>query len=272
MVLSERTHDLSSLPRLAIDPAQRDAGGVLHLTGPQEHYLQRVRRLKPGDPFLVLDGSGKLWLAHWQPQGSQVMGEVEALPRELPVYLHLGLAVVKGPGFDEVFRQVTELGAARITPLLTERTVVEPGWGRRERWQKIVQEAAEQCERLRWPQVDPPTPWTSWLAELKADWWGIAVARENAPLLLQALPKLRLSERDPVLAVAIGPEGGWTEAERRQAEAHGGVPVSLGTTILRSTTAAVAASSQVAATYSCWGLAQAQLAPSAMGNAAADSR
>lgn len=101
MVLSERTHDLSSLPRLAIDPAQRDAGGVLRLTGPQEHYLQRVRRLKPGDPFLVLDGSGKLWLAHWQPQGSQVMGEVEALPRELPVYLHLGLAVVKGPGHAE---------------------------------------------------------------------------------------------------------------------------------------------------------------------------
>lgn len=245
MVLSERTHDLSSLPRLAIDPAQRDPAGGLHLTSPQQHYLQRVRRLKPGDPFLVLDGSGKLWLAHWQPQGSQIAGEVEALPRELPVYLHLGLAVVKGPGFDEVFRQVTELGAARITPLLTERTVVEPGSGRQERWQKIVQEAAEQCERLRWPQIDPPTPWTRWLAELKADWWGIAVARREAPPLLQVLPQ----RRDPVVALAIGPEGGWTEMERRQAEAYGGVPVSLGPTILRATTAAVAAGSQVAAFY-----------------------
>jgi 16S rRNA (uracil1498-N3)-methyltransferase len=226
MVLSERTHDLSALPRLAIDPAQRDPSGVLHLTGLQQHYLQRVRRLRPGDLFLVLDGSGKLWAAHWQAQGSQIVGEVETLPRELPVFLHLGLAVVKGQGFDEVLRQVTELGVARITPLLTERTVLEPGSGRQERWQKIVREAAEQCERLRWPQVDPPTPWTSWLAELQAVratrtesfWWGIAVARHKAPPLVQALPKLR----DPVLAIAIGPEGGWTVAERRQAEEYGG--------------------------------------------------
>ncbi|MFS8896140.1 RNA methyltransferase PUA domain-containing protein, partial [Synechococcus sp. R3-13] len=71
MVLSERTHDLSALPRLAIDPAQRDPSGVLHLTGLQQHYLQRVRRLRPGDLFLVLDGSGKLWAARWQAQGSQ---------------------------------------------------------------------------------------------------------------------------------------------------------------------------------------------------------
>jgi len=254
MVLSERTHDLSALPRLAIDPAQRDPSGVLHLTGLQQHYLQRVRRLRPGDLFLVLDGSGKLWAARWQAQGSRVVGEVEVLPRELPVSLHLGLAVVKGQGFDEVLRQVTELGAARITPLLTERTVLEPGSGRQERWQKIVREAAEQCERLRWPQVDPPTPWTSWLAELQAVratrtesfWWGIAVARHKAPPLVQALPKLR----DPVLAIAIGPEGGWTVAERRQAEEYGGVSVSLGPTILRATTAAVVATSQIAATYS----------------------
>jgi len=245
MVLSERTHNLSSLPRLAIDPAQRDPAGGLHLSSSQRHYLQRVHRLRPGDPFLVLDGSGKLWLAHWQPQKCQIATEVETLPRELPVSLHLGLAVVKGLGFDEVFRQVTELGVARITPLLTERTVVEPGPGRQERWQKIVREAAEQCERLHWPQVDPPTSWSRWLAELRANWWGIAVARQDAPLLLQVLPQLR----DPVVALAIGPEGGWTESERRQAEAYGGVPVSLGPTILRSTTAAVAAASQVAAFY-----------------------
>jgi 16S rRNA (uracil1498-N3)-methyltransferase len=245
VVLSERTRSLSSLPRLAIDPAQRDPTGGIYLTSPQRHYLQRVHRLRGGDPFLVLDGSGKLWLAHWQPQKCQIVAEVEAPPRELPVYLHLGLAVVKGPGFDEVFRQVTELGVARITPLLTERTVVEPGSGRQERWQKIVREATEQCERLHWPQIDLPTSWSRWLAELKANWWGIAVARQNAPPLLQVLPPLR----GAVVALAIGPEGGWTETELRQAEAHGGVPVSLGPTILRSTTAAVAAASQVAAFY-----------------------
>jgi 16S rRNA (uracil1498-N3)-methyltransferase len=72
------------------------------------------------------------------------------------------------------------------------------------------------------------------------------VARHKAPPLVQALPKLR----DPVLAIAIGPEGGWTVAERRQAEEYGGVCVSLGPTILRATTAAVVATSQIAATYS----------------------
>ncbi|MFQ3613209.1 MAG: 16S rRNA (uracil(1498)-N(3))-methyltransferase [Cyanobacteriota bacterium] len=253
MVLSERTHDLSALPRLVIVPEQRDPAGNLNLTGPQQHYLQRVRRLKMGDPFLVLDGSGGLWMAHWQPQGSQVVGWVETRPRELPIHIHLGLAVVKGPGLDEVFRQVTELGVARITPLLTERTVLAPGSGRQERWQKIVQEAAEQCERLRWPQIDPPTPWGLWIGDLKADWWGVAVARQDAPSLMpvvrQVLPKPMAA--DPVchVAIAIGPEGGWTAAEIEQAQAQGGVPVSLGSTILRATTAAVVAVSLIAAAY-----------------------
>lgn len=250
MVLSERTHDLRALPRLVIAPEQRDPAGHLHLTGPQQHYLQRVRRLKVGDPFLVLDGSGGLWLAHWQPQGSRVVGWVETQPRELPIHLHLGLAVVKGPAFDEVFRQVTELGVAQITPLLTERTVLEPGSRRQERWQKIVQEAAEQCERLRWPQIAPTTPWTHWVNTLKADWWGIAVARGKAPLLTQALPSRLAQTPNPVLAIAIGPEGGWTAAEIQQAQARAGVPVSLGPTILRSTTAAVVAVSLIAAAYS----------------------
>ncbi|MFQ3583614.1 MAG: 16S rRNA (uracil(1498)-N(3))-methyltransferase [Cyanobacteriota bacterium] len=250
MVLSERTHDLSALPRLVIAPEQRDPAGNLNLTGPQQHYLQRVRRLKMGDPFLVLDGSGGLWMAHWQPQGSQVVGWVETQPRELPIRIHLGLAVVKGPGLDEVFRQVTELGVARITPLLTERTVLEPGSGRQERWQKIVQEAAEQCERLHWPQIDPPTAWTHWIRELQANWWGIAVARREAPLLLQVLPK-PVAGGDPAgwIAIAIGPEGGWTAAEIEQGQAQGGMPVSLGSTILRATTAAVVAVSLIAAAY-----------------------
>ncbi|MEN9201591.1 MAG: 16S rRNA (uracil(1498)-N(3))-methyltransferase [Thermostichus sp. DG_1_6_bins_120] len=253
MVLSERTHDLSGLPRLVIAPKQRDERGNLYLSSPQQHYLQRVRRLKVGDPFLVLDGSGGLWMAHWQPQGSRVVAWVETRPRELPVHVHLGLAVVKGPSFDEVLRQVTELGVAQITPLLTERTVVEPGLGRQERWQKIVQEAVEQCERLRWPQIDPPTAWGDWVRALKVNWWGMAVARQEVPLLMQVLPKPPVGgDRDPVyrVAIAIGPEGGWTTAEIAQARAQGGVPVSLGSTILRATTAAVVAAGLIAAVYS----------------------
>ncbi|MGQ9836909.1 MAG: 16S rRNA (uracil(1498)-N(3))-methyltransferase [Cyanobacteriota bacterium] len=250
MVLSERTHDLSALPRLVIAPEQRDPAGHLHLTDSQQHYLQRVRRLKVGAPFLVLDGSGGLWLAHWQPQGSRVVGWVETQSRELPIRLHLGLAVVKGPAFDEVFRQVTELGVAQITPLLTERTVLEPGSGRQQRWQKIVQEAAEQCERLRWPQIAPSTPWASWVNTLEVDWWAIAVARGHTPLLMQVLPNRLAQTPDPVLAIAIGPEGGWTAAEIEQAQARGAIPVSLGSTILRATTAAVVAVSLIAAAYS----------------------
>ncbi len=253
MVLSERTHDLKDLPRLVIAPQQRDAAGNLTLTGPQQHYLQRVRRLRGGDPFLVLDGSGGLWLAQWQPQGSRLVGRVETQSRELPISIHLGMAVVKGPGLDEVFRQVTELGVARITPLLTERTVLDPGEGRQERWHKIVQEAAEQCERLRWPQIDPPTAWQDWVAHLQAPWWGIAVTRQAAPMLLQALPPASAlaaaPQGAPHVAIAIGPEGGWTAAELDQAQRRGGVPVSLGPTILRATTAAVVAVALIAAAY-----------------------
>jgi 16S rRNA (uracil1498-N3)-methyltransferase len=110
VVLSERTRSLSSLPRLAIDPAQRDPTGGIYLTSPQRHYLQRVHRLRGGDPFLVLDGSGKLWAGHWQPQKCQIVAEVEAPPRELPVYLHLGLAVVKGRDLTRCFARLPSWG------------------------------------------------------------------------------------------------------------------------------------------------------------------
>jgi 16S rRNA (uracil1498-N3)-methyltransferase len=138
----------------------------------------------------------------------------------------------------------TELGADRLQPLLAERGAP----GERcplTRWQGIVREATEQCERLWHPVLEAPLPAGEWLARPAG---GIALLattrREGLPLLSQRLQELACGANEADLAaglrLAIGPEGGWSPREEEWAEAAGWQPVSLGTSILRTATAAVA--------------------------------
>ena len=233
-----------NLPRLVIQPQQRQAGSIT-LTSDQRHYLERVRRFKKGDPFLVLDGSGSLWRATWQGDQAEIIEELISHHAATEISLHLGLAVIKGNGWDDLIRQLTELGVAQISPLLSQRTQLEPGSHKIERWRRIAREASEQCERTRIPQVADLCSAESWWQDIQADFKGIAVARAEAPHLLQLL----LSQQDPQprsLAIAVGPEGGWTEAEVTIAEQYDWQVISLGSQILRAVTAPVVVASWVA--------------------------
>ncbi|MDX2272553.1 MAG: 16S rRNA (uracil(1498)-N(3))-methyltransferase [Cyanobacteriota bacterium] len=255
MVLSECASRLDALPRLAIEPSQIQAEQVV-LTDGQAHYLQHVRRLRQGDPFLVFDGSGQAWRVCLSAQPRQAPMPVQPLvipSRELPISLHLGLAVLKGNGFDDSLRSLTELGVSHFTPLLTARTLVDPAAHKWQRWQKIVREAAEQSERLRIPEVDPPqAELVGWLASIKAKapsspiW--MAVTRRPAPPLLRFLQATLSQGSLHHLTVLIGPEGGWTEQEVELAIEQGAQPISLGSRILRAVTAPMVVASLVAAT------------------------
>ncbi|WP_204139867.1 16S rRNA (uracil(1498)-N(3))-methyltransferase [Halomicronema sp. CCY15110] len=227
------------MQRVIVDPAQIQAD-QLTLTAEQRHYLQRVLRLQSGDRFLALDGQGHLWTAVLQRDATQatltpIAPEVAttALPRS---QITLAACLPK-QGFDEVVRQVTELGVHEIVPLVSDRTVLRPSANKLQRWRRIAAEAGEQCERLTVPTVREPLAWSSWLAQESQDTRLICVARRSAPALLS----VGLLSPCPTIEIAIGPEGGWTASEVTQALSHGYQAVSLGSSILRAVTASVVA-------------------------------
>ncbi|RZM79624.1 16S rRNA (uracil(1498)-N(3))-methyltransferase [Leptolyngbya iicbica] len=227
------------MQRVVVDPAQIQAD-QLNLTVDQRHYLQRVLRLKSGDRFLALDGQGHLWTAILQPDAAQATLTAIA-PEVAPttgVRSRITLAAcLPKQGFDEVVRQVTELGVDEIVPIVSDRTVLRPSANKLQRWRRIAAEAGEQCERLTVPKVREPLAWSSWLAQESQDTRVICVARRSAPALLS----VSLLSPLPAIEIAIGPEGGWTESEVTQALAHGYQPASLGGSILRAVTASVVA-------------------------------
>jgi 16S rRNA (uracil1498-N3)-methyltransferase len=224
------------LQRITIEPHQIQAGQLL-LTREQEHYLQRVLRLTPGDQFQAIDGQGALYLATLHSAGVQIIPELNVINRELPLAIHLVLAIPK-TGLDDVIRACTELGVREIHPVTSDRTVPKPGQLKQQRWQKIAQEAAEQCERLMIPTIHDLQPWQQ-IAPPGTDQKFICATRITAPHFI----KCDISTTP--LWLAIGPEGGWTDRELEQASHQHWQPVSLGARILRSITAPVVAMSIV---------------------------
>ena len=238
--------------RVLIPPARMrelDAQGCLALSPEHSRYLRKVLRYSPGDCFAVVDGAGHLWdaelLDHNQARLLQPL-EQPLLEEAPPSPALVLLAAVVKRDFELVVRMAVELGVDRLVPITCERTAVL-GQLRPDRWQTIAEEAAEQCERLWLPQLDPPTPLAQ-LLRLETPASPAAVARfwattrqEGLPRLTQAL--LNAAEAGQSLQevwLACGPEGGWSPAEEEQATAAGWISVQLGSTILRSSTACVA--------------------------------
>ncbi|MCU0549631.1 MAG: 16S rRNA (uracil(1498)-N(3))-methyltransferase [Leptolyngbya sp. Prado105] len=209
---------------------------MVELTSEQQHYLQRVLRLKNGDRFIALDGKGQTWLAILGSDQATLIESVQA-SSELTLSVTLLLALPKN-GFDDVVRQVTELGVSCIVPMISDRTLLKPSHNKLDRWRKIAQEAAEQCERQIVPTILEPMPFQQALA-LEAESKYICAERSSSQHLLNC----ELSES---VIVAIGCEGGWTHQELDMAIAQNYQPVTLGKRILRAVTAPITALSLIA--------------------------
>lgn len=245
------------MQRLVVQPQQiRDR--ALVLTAEQQHYLQRVLRLGAGDRFVAMDGRGGGWetqLVRGEDGALQGwLGASLVLDSELPMAVTLLVAIPKGSGFDEIVRQTTELGASRIVPVLSDRTLVKPSPNKLQRWRRIATEAAEQSERQVVPDIWEPRSFSAAIAEQTANPRSqtskaaahaerfqplacLCVARGNAI----ALPQLLQGSPPPHLILATGPEGGWTPAEIERAKTARFQPVSLGKRVLRAVTAPMAA-------------------------------
>ncbi|NWF58632.1 MAG: 16S rRNA (uracil(1498)-N(3))-methyltransferase [Fischerella sp.] len=246
---------MAQLQRIAIAPSQFQQEQIM-LTSEQQHYLCRVLRLQEGDRFIAMDGMGKWWLAQLAGAEAKILQSV-TVETELSTAIILMLALPKGNAFDEVVRCCTELGVTCIVPVVSDRTLLNPSPQKLERWRRIAKEAAEQSERAVVPVILEPISFSNSLSLVNShlsfvtNQKYICEARGDYPHLLSCLQgkeKLPNNQRQKTMAIAIGPEGGWTDKEIESAINAGFQPVSLGRRILRAVTAPIVALSLVAAT------------------------
>jgi 16S rRNA (uracil1498-N3)-methyltransferase len=255
-------------------PADAFGAQPITLSGDQAHQVRRVLRMRLGDRATLLDGRG------WACEGILIaIGETEVkfqtirrweVAGEPATHITLYQAVLKGERFGWALQKGVEVGVSAFAPLICERNVVDcrlagmaAAEGKRERWARIIQEAAEQCGRGRLPELRP--------AQLFAQAVQPASfpAPEGAAALLQGLGGAAREEirlilwedehearlRDTLagcnfgpgagIQLFVGPEGGFTEDEVAMARSYGVRPVSLGPRILRAETAGIVAAALI---------------------------
>jgi 16S rRNA (uracil1498-N3)-methyltransferase len=246
--------------------ADQVSANTAALTGDQAIHLARVLRAEPGQIYDVV-ANGFLHRGEITSVSEQevLFTLHEELESDAALPLHLLLAIFKFDHFEWAIEKATELGVARITPVLARRTekhLALAATKRVERWRRIALEAAKQSRRTDIPQIaDPATlklaleqelsPTRILLSETEqtttlTDALKHALATTNARVPHPSQPyrkgwdeNSRLAE--PTLALAIGPEGGWTPEEMTLFTQHHWQPVTLGPRILRAETAAIAA-------------------------------
>src|SRR4051794_21512453 len=224
-----------SLPRLFVRTPLAE-GASVELDGQQANYLGNVLRLRAGGELLVFDGETGEWLARISEMAKKRMtlrvGRLTREPEIIPD-VWLAFAPVKRTHTDWLVEKATELGAARLVPIMTQRTIAERV--KLERLEAIAIEAAEQCGRTRLPEISKPAPLKHFLDERDTGrrlYFADEGGGEAAATVFQSGPTLILT----------GPEGGFTDEERAVVRAApNGVPISLGPRILRAETAALAA-------------------------------
>lgn len=215
------------------------AFGEVRLDGTEAHHLLHVLRAKPGMAVVLFDGGGAEFDATVERTERaavvlRVTGRHE-VDREPTVRLVLGVAMPKGDRQRWLVEKATELGVARMVPLVTERGVAQPVGGAIERFRRAVIEAAKQCGRNRLMEIGEPQSIGEFCAGAPAD-----VVRMFAHPGGANVGDAIAAGGGKEIWLAIGPEGGFTEAEVRQANGCGWQAVSLGRRILRTETAAVA--------------------------------
>jgi 16S rRNA (uracil1498-N3)-methyltransferase len=208
----------------------------------------QVLRLQPGHALTLFNGEGGEFSAEVQHMGRSevrvVVGEHRAVECEAAVQVHLAVGMPANERMDWLVEKATELGVHRITPLMTERSVVRLTGERADKkqahWQAVAASASEQCGRNRVPLIDAPERLDAWLARQtpQADLLHGVLSLHAST---QPLAALREGRATHAWVLLNGPEGGLTDAEDAAARAKGFVAVSLGARVLRAETAALGA-------------------------------
>ena len=217
---------------------------VATLTGDQAEHLARVLRAEVGQVFDVVAGGfvhrAEITAVRSGDEPSIEFTLHEELESESSLPLHLLIAVFKFDHMEWGLEKATELGVARITPILARRTekhLAQAAAKRVERWRRIALEASKQSRRSSIPDISDPVSLKQALASETSTTRILLSEIEAATPLAEILQANRSSD----VALAIGPEGGWTPEEMQLFAQHHWQSVTLGPRILRAETAAIAA-------------------------------
>ncbi len=225
-------------------PEPLEAPGEFTLPTQAGAHLTRVLRLEAGAKIVVFDGRGGEYAAEIASAGKQVRARVlrhDPVERESPLHITLLQGVARGERMDLIVQKATELGVARIVPVLAERSVVKVDAKQRERkrehWQSIVVSACEQCGRNRVPAVHDAVALGDALKLLPEGGMRCLLAADAPDSLAQAATRAAGAK----LVLLIGPEGGLADGEQKFALANGFIACRLGPRIMRTETAGLAA-------------------------------
>ncbi|MBI5400464.1 16S rRNA (uracil(1498)-N(3))-methyltransferase [Candidatus Saganbacteria bacterium] len=211
-----------------------------NITGSDVHHIKNVLRLKPGDPIELCDSSGKVYDARILEINDdrinyRIISE-KPTAAESPIKVTLAQCLPKGKKMDLIIQKATELGVAKIIPVLSERAISigeKPA-----RWQKIARAAAEQSNRAIIPEVRAAISFKDLLP--LAENFDLALI----PWELEKERTLKniLNKKKPAqILILIGPEGGFSQTEVKLAQAASFISITLGPRILRAETAGLAA-------------------------------
>jgi 16S rRNA (uracil1498-N3)-methyltransferase len=218
--------------------------GHAQITGPDAHHLTRVLRVEAGQKFEISDNSN-VYLAEVESARKDLVSfaiiePLDATPSVSVLHARLFVSLIRFERFEWMLEKATELGVDRVTPLETDRTekgLEEAARKRLPRWNRIAREASEQSRRARLPEIDVPIKLSEALQCMAEQRYALDEA--EARPILSAIPAD--PQREAQVLLLAGPEGGWTDRERAAFAAANWTQVSLGDTILRAETAAIAA-------------------------------
>jgi len=224
-------------------------GGTAILRGDAANHLGRVLRAEPGELFELSDGES-LWLARTETVGREEIhfSLMEQLPaRAAPLHITLLLAIVKFDRFEWAIEKATELGVDEIVPLIADRSehgLIAASAKRSQRWERILAESAQQARRLRIPLLRDAVKPREAFGAADGHFRFLLSERSGAnPMraLLEPAAAAVQGGGATRVAIAIGPEGGWTDADFSLAAASGFSEAALGANIMRTETAVCAA-------------------------------
>ena len=231
-------------------------GTTASLKGEQTAHLIRVLRARTGTEFEIVAGNG-VWRATFTGISGDtalftLLSEVEA-DRALPVTLLL--SIFKFDRMEWIIEKATELGAARIVPIIARRSdkhLAQTAQARVERWRRIAREASKQSRRSDVPLIEDVAALKDAARAKHQGQLRLLLAEQERSTTLRAAMETAIQDRDerrPAVELAVGPEGGWTAEEEALFAAEGWKPVSLGPRILRAETAGITAVAVVASLF-----------------------
>ena len=238
------------IPRIYL-PKPLICGNDVALDASALRHVVQVLRLKPGHPLILFNGEGGEYMAEMTSvEKRRAIAHVSGfrdVSRESTLFTHVGLGISKGERMDFALQKAVELGVSEITPLFTEHCVVHLDESRalkkREHWQAVIINASEQSGRNQLPTLNSPQPFSHWINNIE-----MTTKLILDPAASSSLSTVHLDT--PAVTMAVGPEGGFSQAEVKQSINCGFMGVTLGPRVLRTESAAI---TSLAAVQTLWG-------------------